>query len=105
MVDDPTYSELLNRLSALKERQSQAAGALAEIKRQMRDEFGISTLKEARAKLAEMERDEKKARERHDAEVERLRKELDDAENAMSAGGPEGGDVRHRIRRDRRRRR
>jgi uncharacterized protein with ATP-grasp and redox domains len=51
-LDD--YQELLRKLDRLKRRRDQAKGALNEILKRLKKEFGCNTIQEAEAKLEEL---------------------------------------------------
>jgi hypothetical protein len=53
-VTDAEYDDLVKKIEALKQQKAQAAGALNELLRQLKKEFGLSTIKEAKTKLVEL---------------------------------------------------
>lgn len=47
--------EIVEELEDLKDKQSQAKGALKEIQKELKTKYGCSSLKEAKTKLAELD--------------------------------------------------
>lgn len=55
-----------------------ASGSLGTIKQELREEFGCSTLKEAKNKLAELEQQQEEEEEKYQRKLEAFEKEFGD---------------------------
>lgn len=64
------YLRLKKQVETAQQRADQAEGALGEVTKQLKKEFGCSTLSEAKKKLKQLERQEASSKEEFDNAVE-----------------------------------
>lgn len=72
------YTELKNKVDKLKQNKSRAEGALAQIKTQLKEKFGCTSLKMAKAKLVALKRKGKKVSDEFDKAVEKFEERWDE---------------------------
>lgn len=73
-MNDTEYNQLKSKLEAYKEQRSQAAGALAELMRQLKDDFGLHSLEAAKEEVKRLEAKRDRMKVRADREYEKLMK-------------------------------
>jgi len=74
IISEDTYRRLKRDVENAKTEAEQAKGALTQITIQLKDEFGVSNLKEAKEALAELEAKRDKAKEKFDAALKDYQK-------------------------------
>lgn len=64
------YLELKKKVEQAQQKSDKAEGALEQIMEQLKEKFGCSTLKEAKKKLALLEKQEREAKEEFETAIE-----------------------------------
>lgn len=77
-MNDESYKSLVDRLERLKQERAEAAGARDELLRQLKDEFGVGSVKEARVLLATLKQKEESLKRKIDAEYKAFVKKWGD---------------------------
>lgn len=83
------YHTLRRRAERLRQKAAEADGALKEVLRQVKEQFGCSTLKEAKALLAELEAKERKLGARYAAEMAKFQSKWGDVLDGKIEGKPD----------------
>lgn len=74
MIDVEEYQKLERRVSITKSQIAEMKGAMKELQKQLKKEFGVSTLEEAEQLLAELEDDCVKAEKEYDRALARFKR-------------------------------
>lgn len=78
MINLEKYNRLKKKADDAKREADRAEGTLKALKDELKEEFGCSTLKEAKALLAELETEQEKAETRFNKELDAFEKEYGD---------------------------
>lgn len=73
------YQELKDRVDTAQQRADRARGAYEQQLKQLKEEFGCATVKEARAKLLELGEREKELQAKLNSQLKRFEKKWSDA--------------------------
>lgn len=73
-MTDNEFNRLKEKVESLKEQRSHAAGALAELMKQLKEEFGLDSLEEAQAEIARLKLRKDKLEARASREYNRIMK-------------------------------
>jgi len=74
------YLALKRRVESAQQKADQADGAIGEVMKQLKKEFGCSTLNEAKRKLKQLEKQEVESKEKFDSAVEKFEEDWPDNE-------------------------
>lgn len=74
------YLALKRRVESAQQKADQADGAIGEVMKQLKREFGCSTLNEAKRKLKQLEKQEVESKEKFDSAVEKFEEDWPDNE-------------------------
>ena len=72
------YLALKRRVESAQQKADQADGAIGEVMKQLKKEFGCSTLNEAKRKLKQLEKQEVESKEKFDSAVEKFENDWPD---------------------------
>ena len=73
MSDLKEYSKLKDKVDAAQQKASKAEGALGQVKKQLKSDFGCSSLPEANKKLKQLKKQEQKIDSEYDEAVENFK--------------------------------
>lgn len=81
MIDLQKYQRLKERVDELRREKDRASGVVSTIKDTLREEFGVSTLKEAKAKLQELKEEQTEAEAEYETRLKAFEKEFGEVLN------------------------
>lgn len=76
MIDVEEYQELKETVERLQKESDKAEGALQQLKKQMKDEFGCSSIKEAKSLILSLEQEEKTTTKQYQAELTKFKESI-----------------------------
>jgi C4-type Zn-finger protein len=71
------YQQLKSSLDRMQKESDRAEGALQQLKKQMKDEFGCSTIKEAKALVSDLDQQEKTTSKQYEQELLKVKEMLE----------------------------
>ena len=75
------YIKWKERVEAAQEKATKAEGALGEVKKRLKKEFGCSSIKEAKTKLAQLEKQKEQAEKKFNKELKTFKEKWDEVLN------------------------
>jgi seryl-tRNA synthetase len=76
VIDLQKYQRLKERVDELRRQQDRASGVVSTIKATLKEEFGVSTLKQAKTKLKELLKEQDEAEGEYEEKLEAFEKEF-----------------------------
>ena len=77
-MDLNRYQRLLKEVETLRSQADRADGKLQQLKQQLKEEFGVDTIKQAKAKFKELDAEYEKAKAEFEEATEQFEKEFGD---------------------------